>query len=66
MFSASAHAGIESHGSNRVKSRDRDNNLFFKVHAFESKSAPVGMEQNMYRGVSEASSMCNIMTNTLE
>ena len=66
MFSASAHAGIESHGSNRVKSCDRDNNLFFKVHSFKYKSVPVGMEQYMYRGVSEASSMFNIMTNAFE
>ena len=66
MFSASAHADTESHSTNGVISCDRDNNLFFKVHAFESKSAPVGMEQNMYRGVSEASSMFNIMTNALE
>ena len=66
MFSASAHADIESHSTNGVISCDRDNNLFFKVHAFKYKSVPVGMEHYMYRGVSEASSMFNIMTNAFE
>ena len=39
---------------------------FFKKHLFKYKSVLVGMDQYMCRGVPEASSIFNIMTNALK